>query len=438
MTGGLVGEQTGVVERLSGGDLTVLVTDRGPAPMQIAALLTLAPGARPSLAELSYVLAERIPRVPRLRQRLVSQRRGTVRCRGRSLGRPFWEDDPGFDLAQHLTLRTATNQDELLAVAAELVCERLDDRRPLWRACLVSGTGGTPSALVLVMHHVLTDGLGGLAVLGALADAPPGTFAESPAPVPAAPLRGRPSSHSIRTTLSGLRELGLGRRPRLAARTSLNRPTGQVRRLAVTGAPLGQVRAAAHRAGGTVNDVVVAAVVGALQEVLRHRGERPEALVVSVPVSARRGTDARSLGNEVGVRPIRVPTLEDHHERLRSVVALRRAAGAAPRASSAAPLGLAFRGLARAGLFQWFIDRQRLVHTFVTNMHGPDQLLSVAGHEITALAAVAVTPGNVAVSFDVLSYAGWLGITTVADPEHVPDLELLERSLGAALHALTG
>lgn len=439
-TKGVCGGNTERVERLAPGDLTVLATDAGPVPMQIAAVLTLAPPARPTRAELAAVLSERLPEVPRLRQCLVRPRWGA--------GRPYWAEDPDFDLAHHLGEHPAADEQGLLDVAAELVCTRLDEQRPLWRACLVTGAPGTPSGLVIVIHHVLADGLGGLAVLGALTDQAPPT---APGPIPhPGPTTRAPSAgaardlvrrlarlpSAARAGLAGLGELGLGNRPRFAARTSLNRPTGPRRRISRTGASLAQVRTAAHRAGATVNDVVVTAVVGALLEVLHRRGEHPGALVVSVPVSARRGTDPRTLGNQVGVRPMRVPALADHHERLRAVTALRRSVAAAPPASSAGPLGLAFRILGRLGLFQWFIDRQRLVHTFVTNVRGPGQSLRLAGYEITAVTPVVVNPGNVAVAFDVLSYAGWLGITTVADPDLVPDLGLLTRSLEETLHRL--
>ncbi|AXH95635.1 wax ester/triacylglycerol synthase domain-containing protein [Ornithinimicrobium avium] len=429
---------SGRAERLSAGDLTVLATDGGVVPMQIAAVLTLPPTERPDRDELVGVLAERLRAVPRLRQRLVRPRTGR--------GRPRWVDDPDFDLDRHLCVLATAEGHGLLDVAAELVCARLDRRRPLWCACLVDGGPEGAPGLVIVLHHVLADGLGGLAILGALADPPladPPLTAASARPSPpravaAARRRVARLPRAVRRGVAGLRELGLGERPRLAARTSLNRPTGPRRRIVRVAVPLAVVKTAAVEAGGTVNDVVVSTVVGALLDLLHRRGERPGSLVVSVPVSARPRADVGAPGNEVGVRPVRVPAVDDDLRRLHAVVALTRAAAdTAQRASSAGPLGLAFRVLAKVGAVGWFVNHQRLVHTFVTNLRGPRQRLRLAGHEITSITPVAVNPGNVSVSFDVLSYAGELGITVVVDPDLVPDLRSLTRSLENGLRRVT-
>lgn len=432
---------SGPVERLSTNDLTVLATDRGSVPMNIAAALVLDRAGDLSLAELGTLLDLRLSAVPRLRQRLSVT---PVGC-----GRPVWVDDASFSLQRHLSGRSVSTETELLEVVADLGSTRLDPQLPLWRAVLVQGLPGDRSALVLVLHHVLADGLGGLAVLAALTDGAPGTDRSSsqpsgafPRPAPdlrdlaldsarahVAGLRGLPAA--LARGLRGLQELGLGNRPRLAVRTSLNQPTGGRRRLSLAAVPLADVAAAAHRAGGTVNDVVLAAVVGALSDTLAARGEHPEQIVVSVPVAARRGADTAHLGNEVGVRPVAVPTLAHHHERLAAVIGLTHAARPATRAASAAPLGLAFRTLARAKLFQFFIERQRLVHTFETNLRGPRDALHLGGHRISGIVPAVVSPGNVGVSFTVLSYAGELTVTVVADPDLLPEQDRLTHSLAS-------
>ena len=94
-----------------------------------------------------------------------------------------------------------------------------------------------------------------------------------------------------------------------------------------------------------------------------------------------------------------------------------------------------FRLLARLGIFQWFIDRQRLVHTFVTNLRGPDVQLTFE-RPIVDVIPVAVVTGNVTVSLAVLSYAGGLDITLIADPDACPDLEVLRDALQGELDRL--
>jgi WS/DGAT/MGAT family acyltransferase len=402
-------------------------------------------GAGPSPAELVGLLAARVATVPRLRQRIHRPRLGG--------GLPVWVDDPGFRLEDHLLRRElgrSSDRGPLLELAAALVCERLPASRPPWRAALVvDSSTGLVTALVLVVHHVLADGLGGLAVLSALADpGRPEPTTGFPVPPPSyAALALDAAQHRahlltdlpvrVRRGLEGLGELGVGaRRPYRAGRTSLTRRTSGRRRITTVGVPLLDVVAVAHDVGGTVNDVLLAAIGGATRRFLAERGESPEWLVVSVPISARRGTDPDHLGNRTGVRPVGIPLVPDDRTRLEAVVRLTRTAAGARRASSSGPLGVAFRLLCRLGLFGWFVDRQRLVDTFESNLRGPVERLWIGGHAVGAIVPMAVNPGNVGVSYDVLSYAGVLGVTVVADPDVVPDLDRLTGLLRDALARL--
>jgi diacylglycerol O-acyltransferase / wax synthase len=425
------------IERLSPMDLTVLATDRGSVPMNIGAALEFDPHNAPSMAEVRALLAERLPAIPRLRQRL---RRAPLGC-----GRPVWVDDAAFDLDRHLIGRRwpePESRRELLDVVAELVCDRLDDRRPLWRACFVTGSAGDRAALVLVFHHVLADGLGGLAVLARLVDpGPQQSSHDFPRRAPRwdelAIDAARQNANAaralfggLRRAVAGVRELGIRpTRRRFVDKTFLNRPTSTRRRLDTVAVSLPAVVQVGHRASGTVNDIVLAAVTGALFKVLADRGEHPTQLVVSVPVSGRRSTTTDRLGNDTGVRPIAVPALVDDHARLAKIITMTRSNATLQRASSAVPLGLAFRGLSRLGLFRMFVDHQRLVHTFETNLRGPAEPVFLGGHQVRAIIPAAINPGNIGVSFDVLSYASVLSVTIVSDPEIVTEPEALAVAL---------
>ncbi len=199
---------------------------------------------------------------------------------------------------------------------------------------------------------------------------------------------------------------------------------------------LGDVRRAAHARDATVNDLVVTAVTGALVALLERRGERVRELVVSMPVSRRRQDSAGVLGNSTGVVPVRVPAVADAEVRLAALVAQERRVRSSGRGGSAAVLTPVFRGLAAVGAFQAFIDHQRLVHTFVTNVRGPGERLRLAGSDVVAVVPVATNPGDVTVSFDVMSYAGTLGITLVSDPLRVPEAPWLAGTLDDELTAL--
>jgi hypothetical protein len=336
------------------------------------------------------LLSERVPTIPRLRQRL---RRVPFGC-----GRPVWVDDPDFVLDRH-PHRTGNG---LRQAATKLLDDVAARSRPASGSIPTGRSGGHAWSLarstgrpplILVLHHVLADGLGGLAILAALADpglpAPTRMFPQRP------PQWGELAVDAARQDARRIhpphqaarRSAGLQRTPgwagvdaRLIERASLNRPTSKRRRFATVAVPLADIVTAAHRAGGTVNDVVLAAVTGALITELRARGEHPARLVVSVPVSGRSSATADRLGNNTGVRPIAVPTLADDNARLAEIISLTRTTRELARASSAGPLGLAFRALSRPGLFQTFIEHQRLVHTFETNMRGPAEPLSFGGH----------------------------------------------------------
>jgi len=182
--------------------------------------------------------------------------------------------------------------------------------------------------------------------------------------------------------------------------------------------------------------LAVAAVGGALQRVMAARGEQVDELVVSVPVSARTEATATDLGNDVGVVPITIATAGDPSHRLDEIARSTRAAKQTPRGASTAVIGPLFRLLAGLGLFRWFINRQRMVHTFTTNVRGPAATLAFLGSPIIDAVPFAVTTGNVTLSFAALSYAGTLAITIIADVDACPDLDLVRDSLRAELGAL--
>jgi len=434
------------VDRASPADLMELAADVGPAPMHVGAVLVL--GTRPdfSVPEAQRLLGERIRSVPRLRQRL---RRAPPGC-----GRPFWADDPGFELRHHVRQRPCPppgDRRALLEVAAAVAGEPLPRLRPLWSATFVTGLADGATGLVIVMNHVLADGIGGLAVLAQLVDGPgqPAAAAQAgsfPVPAPRAGAlaadawAGRARrltdlAGSVRTIRQGLAELGGARAPRRLPPTSLNQPTGPRRRLEVVPADLAAVHELGHAHGGTVNDVFLAAIAGALRALLASRGEQLDPVTISVPVSARQEAAGGQLGNQVGAMPVTLPTGGGLAARIAQTAAITRRGKAAAHGTSVALLGPPFRLLAAAGLLRWFISHQRLVHTFATNLRGPGRPLTFAGAQVQAVIPIPATTGNVTVTFAALSYAGTLLITVLSDPSRVPDAGMLTAALRHELGA---
>lgn len=431
------------VERASTDDLMSLASERGSTPMQFGAVLMLEAGQSLDPGLVVAAIAHRAITVPRLRQRLVTVPWG---C-----GRPVWADDGDFSVTSHFSVVPCPapgGESAVLKVAAEMLATRLPRDRPLWTAKLLTDTGQGQAAMIIVFHHVLADGIGGLAILAGLVDGaaetPTSTF---PMPMPspqqlaieatAGRIRSAQKLPEVLRRLHGaasqLRPV-MGARP---ARCSLNQPTGARRRFTTVSVDLSHILTAAHAHQATVNDVVLSAIAAALHRLLATRGELVEHFVISVPFSARLHASAGDLGNQSGVIPLRVTAVGDAVQRLESLAAATRAAKRTQRGASTALLSPLFRLLAAAGLYRRFIDRQRLIHTFVTNLRGPQRRVSFLQCPITSIVPLTTATGNVTVSFAVLSYAGSLTVTLVADPDTCPDLSELRDALAQELHLVT-
>jgi diacylglycerol O-acyltransferase len=434
-------------ERIGASDLQQLVTDVGPVPANVGGDLLLEPAATLDAQEAVRLLRARAAGIPRLRQRLLDTPPGG--------GRPVWVDDAAFDPARHVTLTACPPPGDdraLLDLAAGIVTEPMGRSAPLWRARVVSGLAGGGFALVFALHHVLADGLGGLAVLADLMDTGPAARATAdlppprPAPSPAqlrrdardARIRAvRRVPHAVASLGPALAELGAGGSGR-APRTSLNTPTGPRRRVAAVDLPLAPLQDAARANAGTVNDALLAAATSALSAVLRSRGEDPASLIVSVPVSARRQATTQELGNQVGVMAVRVPTHGSAAARIGQIAATTRAQKSSVRGASASLVAPAFRLVAAVGLFRWMIDHQRLVNAFLTSMRGPQQPLTLGGITVRRIVPVTLATGNVPVAFAALSYAGMITVAVIGDPDVVPDIGALAGIVGDELASLHG
>jgi WS/DGAT/MGAT family acyltransferase len=390
--------------------------------MQVGAIVVLDrdPGSVEAL------LADRVRTVPRLRRRLV---RTPFGC-----GRPVWVDDAGFDISRHVHRMACPppgDETALLGIASSLVTRPLSRSSPLWSATLVTGLTEDRAALVLVFHHVLSDGIGGLAVLANLVDGA-GHTGTAPFPTPT------PSRRELakdawtarlrwpeRASTTGLQW------PSRGSRCSLNQPTGPRRQQAIARAGVSRLHATAHRCGGTVNDALLTAVTGALGTVLTKRGDNVDELVVSIPVSTRRSTTVAHLGNSTGVMPVALPTGGDPWSRLTRIAAITRSHKKS--VTSATPI---FRMLKVLGVADWFMNHQRMVNTVVTNVHGPDHPMRLGGAHVVDLIPLSATTGNVTVAFAALSYDDAFTVTVVADPDRVPDLLELTEALQTELDLL--
>jgi diacylglycerol O-acyltransferase len=431
------------VQRATPGDVVTLAMDLGPVPSHVGAVLRFAGTPSGDPAAMERLVVERARAVPRLRQRLVPAPLG---C-----GPPVWVDDPAADPTRHtrrIPCPAPGDERALLDLAARVMTTPLPPARPLWSATVVTGLADGGVALLVLLHHVLADGVGGLAVLSALADGAP---EDEPLP----PLREAPTRRqlaadaaahrrqALRRLPGGIRSLRRwlqaagGSHPDPAVACTLVGPVGRRRRYEVVRAEAAPLRTLAHRHGATSNDAVLVAVTAALRDLLAARGEAVDPIAVGVPVSMRRSTTTAALGNQVAPILVPAPVTGGLSLRLERVAATVRHGRAAATQPPPAGVATAMWWAARLGLLRRYMARQRRMHTMVSSIHGPDEPITVGGSTVVSIVPlVSAETGNVRVSFDVLSYAGTVTITAVADPDAVPDLPYLAAALHRELNAL--
>ena len=402
------------------------------------------------IQEVRQKLEPRLHLVPRFRQRLYRPRRG--------LGWPLWVDAPTFDLADHVRVQPLPppgDEAGLLAACARLYRRRLDRTRPLWEAWLLPGLPERRVGLLLRVHHTMIDGVAGMAALGALLDLDAG--APSPVAPPWAPGPTPTAGELLRDNLRrrlrglgrGLSSLARPRRPRPGSlgvwreffaertpRTSLNRPIGAKRRLAVVRGRLDVAKQVAHAHRAKVNDVVLAAVAGGLRQLLAARGEEVENLVlrVMVPVSLHHEPPGSARGNQGSVMLVPLPLGEPDPVRRLELIAADTAArkGRARPQTGSGILGVA--AVQRA--WYRFLARQRTINLVVTNVPGPPVPLYLAGARLLELFPVAAIMGNIILGVAVFSYDGQLNLTAIADRDTCPDVEVFAQGVRGALDEL--
>ena len=302
------------MDRLTSIDASFLTNESSTSHMHIGAV-TIFEGPPPSYDDLLDHIESRLHLVPRYRQKLAFPPVET--------GRPFWIDDPQFNLGYHVrhsALPSPGGEDELRRMAARVFSQQLDRTKPLWELWLVEGLRKKRFALISKTHHALVDGVAGVDIATVLFDVKP-----VPEPI-RAERRLDPQPGAVRREPRGAgrrgprQGAGHGRssasprrsappapppsrsrtRPRASARSPgsspiprptcpLNVPIGPHRRYAWVRGDLAEFKRIKSALGGTVNDVVLCAVAGSMRRWLRARGVRTEGLELRalVPVSIR-------------------------------------------------------------------------------------------------------------------------------------------------------
>jgi WS/DGAT/MGAT family acyltransferase len=459
--------RAGPVERLGPIDATFYHLESKTTPMHVGSVSVMeGPAPRPD--EVTALLAAKLPRVPRYRQR--------VRTVPLGLGRPVWIDDQDFrvhDQVRHVVVPAPGGDEQLLEVVAKVVERPLDMAKPLWEVWLLDGLVGDRWAIVAKVHHCMVDGIAGTDLLQLLFDrepdgaaAPPTPWQPSPQPSTLAliakslsstaadlgqhtlgqlstlPRLASPAEWARRTDAMTTSVLDLARRATVPTARALNGPLGRRRRWAWTDIDLKTVRQTRRRLGGAVNDVVLAAITAGLRDLLAGRDQLTDHLVVRtlVPISLRRSTEHGQVGNRIATVLVDLPVGDadplarfaavrrqmDDHKRL--VLAFdTRAMLSAGDLAAPALLALGARASGSA---------QPIAQAVATNVPGPPRPLYALGRRMVSLHAHVPIAMGCRLAIGIFTYAGRMTFGINAEFDGIPDVDVLADGIGRGLDEL--
>ncbi len=429
--------------------------------------LTIIEGPPPTMDEFLEQIRRRLHVVPRYRHKLAYTALDS--------GRPVWIDDPSFNLeyhVRHTALPAPGSFTDLQDLTARIFSQQLDRSKPLWEMWLIEGLEDGRFALITKTHHSLIDGIAGVDLATVLFDLSP-----DPPPLPTS---GRPwqphpepsTAHLLASGLAGAVRTGFSlaegamdalahperalTRAREAAEgvgeiiwaglnpapeTPLNVPIGPHRRFVAVTSQLDDLKTVKNAFGGTVNDVVLAVVAGALRSFLISRGRRTEGVEMRalVPVSVRTEAEHDGGGNRIVVMRGPLPVyISDPLNRLRFVSSAMDGLKESKQALGAevisgvqnfAPPTI----LAQASRLNF---STRLFNLIVTNVPGPQFPLYVLGREMLQAIPVAFLPENHALAIAIMSYNGQMNFGLLGDFDALPDIDRIGEDIAQELATL--
>lgn len=464
-----------VTDRLQPLDVSFLYLEGPTTPMHVGGLAVFEPPAEGFDYERFAELVEhRLSLVPRYRQKIKSV--------PGHLASPVWVDDSEFDLGYHVrrsALPRPGSDDQLQELVARVQSRPLDRHRPLWEMYLVEGLADGRFAVIQKTHYALVDGVNAVDIGQVILDSTPvprelpedlwmphrepaavellagavGELIRRPTAVADTIRLGLADARSVATKLTSsvgdvLTAARVAARP--APHSPLNGEIGSQRRFAVARTELADYRKVRRQVGGTVNDVVLATVAGAIRGWLLSRGEavRPASAVrAMVPVSVRPDGEPGELGSRVSSYLVDLPVgepnpivrlsqvsyaMQAHKESGQSV-----SADALTALSGFAPPTLHALGARAASSFT-----RRLFNLVVTNVPGPQFPLYASGAKMLEMFPVIPLAARQALSIGLTSYDGGVYFGLNADRGHMHDVDvlasLIEESLAELVLATDG
>jgi diacylglycerol O-acyltransferase len=451
------------LDRLTAIDASFLAQEGPESHMHIGAIV-IAEGPAPDYETVLDSIRRRLHYVPRYRQKLTFPPANS--------GRPLWTDDVAFNLeyhVRHTALPAPGSHEQLMNLCGRIFSQQLDRSKPLWEMWLMEGLEDGSFGLLTKAHHAMIDGIAGVDIATVLFDISP-----EPRPIehedelePWVPDPPPNPIELLSTGAAGMAKASLGvtakafaklRTPERALQdalvaaegvgeiawaglnpappTPLNVEIGPHRRFAGVAADLSNFKAVKNAFGGTVNDVVLTVVAGALRTWLHKRGVRTEGLELRalVPVSVRTQDQRGAGGNRIAAMRGPLPVwVDDPVERLAVVRGAmddlkesKQAIGAEVLTSVQmfAPPNV----LAQASRVNF---STRLFNLLVTNVPGPQFPLYLVGRRMLSLFPIAFLPKNHALSIAIMSYNGAMNFGLLGDYDAMFDLD----DFGAAIEA---
>ena len=449
------------MDRMSATDAGFYFAEGENTPMHVGSV-TVFEGPAPSYGDVVRLLLGKIAKVPRYRQR--------VQTLPLNFARPMWVDDVHFQIlyhVRHTAVPRPGNADQVRNLAGRVLGHRMDMTKPLWELWLVEGLENDRWAIINKVHHALVDGVAGTDLMELVFDVDPD--APHPEPVDWVPRR-PPSAASVlvrsaadavahpvrqlgalardgaggsspgdllgRALVLGSAAVTTGRQFLTPGAVSMNGSIGPHRRWAWAEASWDDVKRIRAALGGSMNDVVLAAVTAGFRDLLAARGELAERTVVRsmVPVSLRTQTQRGALNNQVSAVFVDLPVHEasaaarlagvrgqmDAHKQVLSAYDARTATGSLDLVPPAL-LAVGSRLLARTP--------QLWSQVVTTNVPGPRVPLYVLGRRMESLYPYVPIGAGMRTSIGIFSYRDAITFGINADFDAVPDVDVLARGI---------
>jgi diacylglycerol O-acyltransferase len=454
------------MERMSTLDAGFFFAEHANVPMHLGALAVFE-GPAPSYRDLAGLYASKLGRVKRYRQ--------VVRTAPLQLFRPTWADDEHFEIGYHIrhaAVPKPGRATQLHRLAGQIYAQPLDRNRPLWEAWLLEGIEAGRWAILSKVHHCMVDGIGGADLMAELFDLRP----DAGMPSQPAVWQPQPGPSLTDTLVSGLCDAvtwpmrtlvgvpglicdrllaiddlaaftrGLtssARRLTVPAASCLNGTIGPGRRWAWTTASLNRVKQIRTEFGGTVNDVLLAAITRGFRDLLMERRELDDGLIVRslVPISIRCAEDQGVMTNRLSAVLANLPVAEPDPIRRLQLVSdqmnhIKRTNEAAGAEFLTQIMGAAPPTLLMLGARAAFQIPQPLVQTVTTNVPGPQFPLYILGRKMLHAHPYVPIGDNVKIAIAIFSYLGQLSFGITADSSAATDMDILAQGIHRGLAEL--